>query len=91
MIKSENGECRIIGDVTEISADLVVIVENFRESISAIYDKQCADEVIAYCGKVAVYLAENDNGLSDESELKDGLGKILRDYSERSEVNVNGM
>ena len=91
MIKSGDGECRMIGNITELSADLIVIVENFRESISAICDKQCADEVIAYCGKVAVHLDENDNGLSDESGLKDGLGKILRDYSERSGVNVDGM
>ena len=67
MIKANKGEIQIVGNLSEMLADLTLVIKSVHNVAEQALGKEAADTLIAETGRVAFMSAE---------ELKDATGRM---------------
>lgn len=68
MIKSDNERTQLSGSIPELLNDFTHTIESIYSLLSEELDENIADELIARCGKIAIYLAKNPDATAEEIE-----------------------
>ena len=68
MIKSDGERTQLSGSIPEILNEFTHVIESVYSLLTEETNETFADELIAQCGKVAIYLAKNPDATAEEIE-----------------------
>lgn len=91
MIRTEHGIVEIQGDATDIFADFTSVVGAVMDTLTQGFDEEFANQMIALCGKLAVYHRKNDGTPSDDHDITKEFHEIQKEYIKRKNKRECGL